>query len=197
MMASYFKTILIALFFFFSTSLYAEESVEPRNTTVSQTGFQVASAIQTTGRVLSWVGLISGSIGVFASPEAFGGGTLAQAIGILSNGIASTVMVKTIKRAHPNAPVSHRGWGYFGLGCGMIAGAFILGSDAEDYDDFILPGSLLLAGNIMSYISWARFSASAEEARNFFSDLRFSLAPIIAPAAHNGLTRGLQLAVRF
>jgi hypothetical protein len=79
----------------------------------------------------------------------------------------------------------------------MMVGGFILGSDAEDYDDFILRGSLIFAGNIMYLISWSRFSSSAEEARNFFSGLQFSLAPIIAPTARNGITRGLQLAVRF
>jgi len=93
--------------------------------------------IQTIGRVMSWGGLVLGSLGSLqGNTTLLTVGGLVTSVGIPMNGWGSYRMVSSINEINPRARVEHRGWIPYGIGIGLsLYGSYALTNGVEDYQD--------------------------------------------------------------
>lgn len=179
------------------TSIFAQSATDSANS--SSTDFAYYSKVQNASRITSWVGVGIMGFGLYqhvnaimddgdkagaAMIEAVGLGV--QFLGVAGNGYGSYHMVSIANASGKN--VEMRGmvpfviaWSSSALGTGLL-----LGTGASDAG--IAAASLLyLNSAVFQYISWAKFSGSADRAKEGMGLVRLNLMP--GPVLANNTVR--------
>lgn len=182
------------------------------NQNVYQMQFMNGESTQRLGRILTWGGLGAIFLGVgLGNPSLAGMGSLAFLAGVPVNGVGSTRMVRAANKLNPTTPVRQRGWAPYFTGIGLMSASIVLMVDAVSNENaYEENGSdindeqagtatlMFLAGGVCMFVSWAKFSASADDARTAFSAVQFSGGPLFIPEVQgDGYAKGIQMVAAF
>lgn len=185
------------------------QSLVINNQNMFRKQFLDGQSTQRLGRILSWGGLAASVLGnSMGNPTLSGLGGLALLVGIPVNGTGSSKMVRAANELNPTAHVEHRGWAPYFTGVGLMVGGVLVMVDAvsseDEYDDDLnvqqlVTGALMVvAGDICMYVSWYKFSASADDADAAFSAVQLSGGPLLIPEVQgNGFAKGIQMVAAF
>lgn len=182
------------------------------NQNIYQMQFMNGESTQRLGRILTWGGLGAIFLGVgLGNPSLAGVGSLAFLAGVPVNGVGSTRMVRAANKLNPTAHVRQRGWAPYFTGIGLMSAGVVLLADAVSNENAYEENGneineeqagtatlMFLAGGVCMFVSWAKFSASADDAGTAFSAVQFSGGPLFIPEVQgDGYAKGIQMVAAF
>jgi len=158
---------------------------------------------QLVGRVMSWGGLAATVIGSAANQSQLSGiGGLVMLVGIPVNGSGASDMVEAANQLNPEVKIEMNGWGTYGASWGLMGGgiAVLLAGVGNNSVPMAATGAIaFLAGDIMQYVAWYQFSASADRAQLSHKNSPYAMAvsPAVYASRDGALVPGMNLALRF